>query len=502
MEFGATHVFASMRRRFRGSGILGTHGRQGDYMTPGVLYGRHTLPSSEPALRARAERSRGPQIRDRPPITQTESSVKSCSTRDVEQGDQGTDFGSLDLQPTSRACSGCIAKGHKPKLDELITTTYLLRRDQRGLPRASCAWARTSPGSGPAWLCTRPPHRGYHNGNGKCTVLTQCSVPASSVDVPRSTNLAAIASGSPHRPRGSARHRQLDAASSGRLLSWSFEFVEGNAELTPARAWPLIRHVFSATATLTDVFVPGPLHRRCAMARCLHRGAHRVPRGDLERPHPVMSERENHRPRLRRLEAAPGSAWWRDEPVRAVGTARISGAVYYRMCRSAWATSPQRTRRSSSGVRSHWAPPTRPNARRSTRSGSSSNWCGRPGSIPTSGWARRSVVPSTWCTLPPRWPSSVTSRVGAEGLPRCRAGGALRPDPVREEPRRAPRRIDHRVVGGDFSGGRGPRRGGSAFPRDRLRLSPVDRWKIDSHNSVMIASGVRVVSSRTRIRPD
>ncbi len=121
-------------------------------------------------------------------------------------------------------------------------------------------------------------------------------------------------------------------------LGVGFEFVEGNAELTPAR---LVGH-FDPARVLADgydpdVFVDGPL------ATALRDGAllyieelNRVPEETLNVLITVMSEGELHVPRLGRLVAAPGfrlvSAM---NPFDAIGTARISGAVYDRVCRLA-----------------------------------------------------------------------------------------------------------------------------------------------------------------------
>ena len=117
-----------------------------------------------------------------------------------------------------------------------------------------------------------------------------------------------------------------------------FEFVEGNAELTPAR---LVGHFDPARVMAEgydpDVFVDGPL------ATALRDGAllyveeiNRVPEETLNVLITVMSEGELHVPRLGRLVAAPGfrlvSAM---NPFDAIGTARISGAVYDRVCRLA-----------------------------------------------------------------------------------------------------------------------------------------------------------------------
>lgn len=137
-------------------------------------------------------------------------------------------------------------------------------------------------------------------------------------------------------PPGTGKSTLLRAVA--KELDLGFEFVEGNAELTPAR---LVGH-FDPARVLSDgydpdVFVPGPL------ASALRNGAllyieelNRVPEETLNVLITVMSERELHVPRLGRIEAAAGfrlvSAM---NPFDAVGTARISSAVYDRVCRVA-----------------------------------------------------------------------------------------------------------------------------------------------------------------------
>jgi len=121
-------------------------------------------------------------------------------------------------------------------------------------------------------------------------------------------------------------------------LGVGFEFVEGNAELTPAR---LVGH-FDPARVLSDgydpdVFVDGPLATALRDGSLLYiEEMNRVPEETLNVLITVMSEGELHVPRLGRLVAAPGfrlvSAM---NPFDAIGTARISGAVYDRVCRLA-----------------------------------------------------------------------------------------------------------------------------------------------------------------------
>ncbi len=123
-----------------------------------------------------------------------------------------------------------------------------------------------------------------------------------------------------------------------RELGVGFEFVEGNAELTPAR---LVGH-FDPARVLAEgydpeVFVDGPLASALRDGSLLYvEEINRVPEETLNVLITVMSEGELHVPRLGHLAATPGfrlvSAM---NPFDAIGTARISGAIYDRVCRLA-----------------------------------------------------------------------------------------------------------------------------------------------------------------------
>ena len=115
-------------------------------------------------------------------------------------------------------------------------------------------------------------------------------------------------------------------------------FVEGNAELTPAR---LAGH-FDPARVLSDgyaedVFVDGPLVRALREGALLYvEEINRVPEETLNLLITVMSEGELTVPRLGRIAASPAFRMVAAmNPYDAVGTARISGAVYDRVCRVA-----------------------------------------------------------------------------------------------------------------------------------------------------------------------
>jgi len=121
-------------------------------------------------------------------------------------------------------------------------------------------------------------------------------------------------------------------------LGVGFEFVEGNAELTPAR---LVGHFDPARVMAegydADVFVDGPLALALRDGSLLYvEEINRVPEETLNVLITVMSEGELHVPRLGRIAAAPGFRLVAAmNPFDAIGTARISGAVYDRVCRLA-----------------------------------------------------------------------------------------------------------------------------------------------------------------------
>lgn len=135
-------------------------------------------------------------------------------------------------------------------------------------------------------------------------------------------------------PPGTGKSTLLRAVAHG--LGLSFEFVEGNAELTPAR---LIGH-FDPARVLSDgyspdVFVDGPLVAALREGSLLYvEEINRIPEETLNVLITVMSEGELNVPRLGRIAASGGFRLVAAmNPFDAVGTARISSAVYDRVCR-------------------------------------------------------------------------------------------------------------------------------------------------------------------------
>jgi MoxR-like ATPase len=135
-------------------------------------------------------------------------------------------------------------------------------------------------------------------------------------------------------PPGTGKSTLLRGLAQGAGLA--FEFVEGNAELTPAR---LVGHHdpsrVMAEGYAEDVFVDGPLAAAMRSGALLYvEEINRVPEETLNVLITVMSEGELHVPRLGRLVAADGFRLVAAmNPFDAVGTARIASAIYDRTCR-------------------------------------------------------------------------------------------------------------------------------------------------------------------------
>ncbi len=150
---------------------------------------------------------------------------------------------------------------------------------------------------------------------------------------------AALASGANvvlEGPPGTGKTTLLRRVAADRAAS--FALVEGNAELTPAR---LVGH-FDPALVLSrgyhpDVFVDGPLLTAMREGGLLYvEELNRVPEETLNTLLAVMSEREIVVPRLGMVRAAAGfGVVAAMNPYDAVGTARVSSAVYDRTCRIA-----------------------------------------------------------------------------------------------------------------------------------------------------------------------
>jgi MoxR-like ATPase len=137
-------------------------------------------------------------------------------------------------------------------------------------------------------------------------------------------------------PPGTGKSTLLRAVA--RAAGLGVEFVEGNAELTPAR---LIGHhdpalVLEAGYT-PDTYVDGPLISALREGRLLYiEELNRVPEETLNVLVGALAEGEIHVPRLGRVAARESFRLIAAmNPFDAVGTARVSQAISDRMCRIA-----------------------------------------------------------------------------------------------------------------------------------------------------------------------
>ena len=127
MEFGATHVFASMEEAFPQVQEM-TWGHMADkvIMTPGVLYGDMMQLGT-----ALAGKGGTIVVTGIAPITQTESSVNLFELAMWNKEIKGTIFGSLNPRADIPKLLGMYREGQL-KLDELITKTYALDEINEG----------------------------------------------------------------------------------------------------------------------------------------------------------------------------------------------------------------------------------------------------------------------------------------------------------------------------------------------------------------------------------
>ncbi|SDZ21408.1 gas vesicle protein GvpN [Geodermatophilus africanus] len=137
-------------------------------------------------------------------------------------------------------------------------------------------------------------------------------------------------------PPGTGKTTLLRALADGAGVG--LVLVEGNAELTPAR---LVGH-HDASRVLTEDyraenFVPGPLTRAMTDGAVLYvEEFNRVPEETMNVLLGVLSEREMHVPRYGRVTARPTFRLVAAmNPFDAVGTARVTPALYDRSCRVA-----------------------------------------------------------------------------------------------------------------------------------------------------------------------
>ena len=181
--------------------------------------------------------------------------------------------------------------------------------------------------------------------------------------------------------------------------------VEGNAELTPTR---LVGHHDASRVLSEDYrpenFVPGPLTRAMTEGALLYvEEFNRVPEETMNVLLGVLSEREMHVPRYGRVAARPTFRLVAAmNPFDAVGTARVSPALYDRSCRVAMGYQDE-----DAELRVVAAVTRRPTR---TSSPARSGRCGSPATTRSCGSARPSAAPSTPCSSPSNWPPCGTPR--------------------------------------------------------------------------------------------
>jgi MoxR-like ATPase len=139
-------------------------------------------------------------------------------------------------------------------------------------------------------------------------------------------------------PPGTGKTTLLRALAAGAGVG--LELVEGNAELSPAR---LVGHHDPSRVLTEDYtpqnFVPGPLVRAMESGALLYvEELNRVPEETLNVLLGVLSERRLHVPRLGVVDASPTFRLVAAmNPSDAVGTGRITPALYDRSCRIGFA---------------------------------------------------------------------------------------------------------------------------------------------------------------------
>lgn len=117
-----------------------------------------------------------------------------------------------------------------------------------------------------------------------------------------------------------------------------FEFVEGNAELTPSR---LVGHhdpaIVLERGYIAEAFVPGPLAEALGEGKILYlEELNRIPEETLNLLITALAESEVHVPRYGKIAAHPDFRFVAAmNPFDAIGTQRVAQAIYDRLCRVA-----------------------------------------------------------------------------------------------------------------------------------------------------------------------
>ena len=207
------------------------------------------------------------------------------------------------------------------------------------------------------------------------------------------------------------------AAASGRGV----QFVEGNAELTPARLIGAHDPALVLDGGYTpEAWTDGPLLGAMRAGELLYlEELNRIPEETLNVLITAMAEREVVVPRLGRIAAADGFVLVAAmNPFDAIGTARVSQSIADRMCRIAIGYLDEQQEREV----------VPPDGRRGRPWRSRSRSRAPPAPIPRCASAHRSAARSTWSASPTGSRPCATSRRPSAGScstprsPRCQAG--------------------------------------------------------------------------------